>query len=109
MLRTLKYLMVGLLILPTIAHAASVSVAIKDYKFQPSQVTIHPGDQIIWTNADTAAHTVSAQSGDFSSGGLASGATFSHVFPKGGTFAYHCALHPMMHGTIVVIADKTKN
>jgi plastocyanin len=33
---------------------------------------------------------------------MPSDATFSFTFPKAGTFAYHCTIHPFMKGTIVV-------
>jgi plastocyanin len=29
-------------------------------------------------------------------------ATFSFTFPKAGSFAYHCRIHPSMKGTVVV-------
>jgi plastocyanin len=31
---------------------------------------------------------------------MPSGATFLFTFAKAGTFAYHCKIHPSMHGTI---------
>jgi plastocyanin len=29
-------------------------------------------------------------------------ATYPHTFTTAGSFAYHCAIHPTMHGTVVV-------
>ncbi len=55
-----------------------------------------------WTNNDSASHTVTADDGSFKSDTLATGATFSQTFAKAGTFAYHCAIHPSMKGTITV-------
>ena len=48
------------------------------------------------------AHTVTADDGSFDSKSLASNATFSQTFAKAGTFAYHCAIHPGMKGTVTV-------
>jgi plastocyanin len=60
------------------------------------------GATVTWTNTDSAPHTVTADGGAFSSATLADGSTFSHRFTTTGTFAYHCAIHPSMTGTVIV-------
>jgi plastocyanin len=45
---------------------------------------------------------VTADGGSFGSGTLGGGSTFSHRFGSVGTFAYHCAIHSSMSGTVVV-------
>jgi plastocyanin len=30
------------------------------------------------------------------------GATFTTTFTTPGTFAYHCSIHPFIHGTVIV-------
>ena len=55
-----------------------------------------------WTNRDGATHTVTADGGTFSSPSLADGDSFSQTFATSGTYAYHCAIHPSMIGTITV-------
>jgi plastocyanin len=45
---------------------------------------------------------VTADDGSFGSGTLAQDAAFTRAFPIAGTFAYHCAIHPSMTGTVVV-------
>jgi plastocyanin len=47
---------------------------------------------------------VTADGGGFGSSTLATGASFSHAFSTAGTYAYHCAIHASMTGTIVVRA-----
>jgi plastocyanin len=47
------------------------------------------------------AHIVTADGGVFDHS-MPSGAMFSFTFAKAGTFAYHCTIHPSMHGTIMV-------
>ena len=47
-------------------------------------------------------HTVTAVNGEFRSGKVAEGDVFSHRFGAAGTFAYHCAIHPGMRGTVRV-------
>jgi plastocyanin len=54
------------------------------------------------TNADAATHTWTADDGSWDSGSLANGASSTHTFGSAGTFAYHCAIHPSMKGTVVV-------
>jgi plastocyanin len=94
---------------------ADSSVAIKNVSFQPSSVTIHPGETVTWTNMDSAPHTVTSDTpGAFDSspscnpgtglGCLNNGNTFSHSFAQAGSFPYHCKVHSSMHGTITVSA-----
>jgi len=79
------------------------SVAIKGFAFAPDTVEAKVGQKITWTNDDAAAHTVTATSGgDFDSGTLAQGASFSFTPEKAGTIAYFCEIHPSMVGTIEV-------
>ncbi|HEX7290611.1 MAG TPA: plastocyanin/azurin family copper-binding protein, partial [Conexibacter sp.] len=60
-----------------------------------------------WTNADAASHTATADDGSFDTGTLAQGRSGSHAFTSAGTFAYHCTIHPSMHGTVTVVASTT--
>jgi plastocyanin len=80
----------------------SAAVSIAGFAFQPGSLEVAAGTTVTWTNDDPAPHTVTAADGSFDSGTLASGATFSQVFDAAGTFAYACAIHPTMTGTIIV-------
>jgi hypothetical protein len=51
-----------------------------------------------------ANHQVVADDGSFSSPVLARGASFSHTYTGGGTFAYHDGLQPALKGSVVVKA-----
>ena len=77
-------------------------VAIKNLTFSPHAVTIKVGENVTWTNEDSVNHTVVANNGEFQSGSLANGDTFTFTFAAAGTFAYHCSVHPSMTGTVVV-------
>ena len=77
--------------------------------FVPDTLTVSKGTTVIWTNGDSALHTVtsgsdgSGNSGkEFDSSYLAAGKTFQHQFNTEGTFDYYCALHPYMTGKVVV-------
>ena len=90
---------------PAIARAAaSGGVSIQGFAFHPSGITVHAGDTVTWTNADSADHTATANDGSFDTGTLGRGASGSHTFNAAGTFSYHCSIHPFMHGTITVVA-----
>jgi plastocyanin len=78
------------------------AVTIVDFAFQPASLEVTAGTTVTWTNSDAAPHTVTADNGEFDSGRLAPGASFSQTFDAAGTFTYHCEIHPQMAGTIVV-------
>jgi plastocyanin len=58
--------------------------------------------RVRWVNDDEDAHTVASATGAFASPGLDRGEAFAHTFTVPGTYAYFCALHPGMTGTITV-------
>jgi predicted secreted protein with PEFG-CTERM motif len=76
--------------------------------FIPSEVTINPGDQVTWSNDDSAAHTVTAgsaadgPSGVFDSSLFMAGTTYSFQFEDEGDFPYFCMVHPWMQGIVYV-------
>jgi plastocyanin len=77
------------------------SVAIEDFYFEPADAAIQPGDTIMWTNEGNSPHTVTSDDGQFDSGVLNPGDTFSVTFTGGdGTLTYHCKIHPSMTGSV---------
>lgn len=82
---------------------AAVTIHIKDFKYNPTPVSIHVGDRVTFVNDDDEAHTATSDDKSFDSEGLDSGATWQHVFSKPGTFHYFCELHPYMKATLVVL------
>ena len=120
-----KISMLGLLLIPFAAptmlddaFAATVTVdqcpgaanATNDCFFVPDEVTINVGDTVIWTNSDSATHTVT--SGDvndpntwseaFDSGLAKPDAIFEYTFDTAGEYPYLCQLHPWMIGKVIV-------
>jgi plastocyanin len=83
------------------SSASGTVVAIDSFAFSPATLKAKVGQQVTWTNKQGVAHTVTANGGAFNHP-MPSGATFSFTFTKAGTFAYHCTIHPSMHGTVVV-------
>jgi len=70
--------------------------------FSPDVADIQVGTTVTWTNRDSVAHTSTSNGTGWNSGIVAPGAQFSFTFQNAGTFAYHCAIHPNMVGTVVV-------
>lgn len=77
-----------------------VSIEIKDFAFKPQTITIARKSRVTWTNKDAGTHSVDA--GEFSSGTIGPGESYSYQFMSVGTFPYRCAVHPYMEGTIIV-------
>jgi plastocyanin len=81
---------------PQVIHYISIS----GFAFVPSSITVRKGETIVWTNKDTAPHTVTG--GDLQSSPLGQNQTYSFTYDKTGTFSYRCSIHPSMRGTITV-------
>jgi plastocyanin len=86
----------------TSTSTSANAVTIINFAFSPATLTIKAGTSVTWTNKDSVAHTVVSDSGIFSSGSLATNATYSYTFKTAGTFTYKCSIHPSMTGTITV-------
>jgi plastocyanin len=85
---------------PPPAAPAAAAIGIHDYAYDPATLSIPVGTTVSWTNHDADSHTVTGSG--LKSKSLAAGETYSFAFMQAGTFAYACALHPQMKGTITV-------
>ncbi|MGH3928761.1 MAG: cupredoxin domain-containing protein [Pseudonocardiaceae bacterium] len=85
--------------------AQSVTVPIQNFTFTPPDLTINTGDTVTWVNQDRAPHDVTATSGpgQFASGTLAQGKSFSHTFSAPGAYDYQCTIHPNMVATVTAL------
>jgi plastocyanin len=85
------------------AAAESLAVAIKDFAFNPPEITVPVGGSVTWTNDDPAPHTATGLDREaLQSGTLAPGESFTQTFDTAGTFDYFCEFHANMKGSIVV-------
>ena len=84
------------------ANGNTVDVSLKSFKFVPVDVDIKVGDTVVWTNRDSAPHTVTSSDGTLDSDELAQGETYSYTFTKSGKYDYHCGIHPSMRGSVTV-------
>ncbi|MBA3883485.1 MAG: hypothetical protein H0X73_12460 [Chthoniobacterales bacterium] len=99
------------LLLAAVAPAATFNVRVGGDApaFDPSLLTIQPGDTVTWTWASTFYHSVTSgkpgiADGLFDAGIHRSPFTFSYTFPNAGTFDYYCIPHLNMGmtGRIIV-------
>lgn len=79
------------------------NLAIRNFSFSPSAITIKKGDSVVWTNMDSAPHTVTGTNGGPASGTLNLNGTYKFTFNNTGTFNYRCTIHPNMTGVVTVI------
>ncbi len=84
--------------------AASVTVDMKDLRFQPQGIRVRPGTTVTWVNKDAIVHNVrQVQSAFLSPNEMKSGDSFSFTFDKPGSYRYQCTFHhPAMNGVVIV-------
>jgi plastocyanin len=71
--------------------------------FSPASATAQVGQQVVWQNADSIAHT--ATGSDFDTGPIGPGQASAPVtFSNAGSRPYQCTIHPSMTGTLTVVA-----
>jgi plastocyanin len=77
-------------------------------RFDPSDVTIPVGSEVIWSNQDKLSHTVTSGNasigadGKFNSNVLRLHDSFSYIFSQPGRYSYYCIMHPWMKGMVTV-------
>ncbi|MDN5863399.1 MAG: ScyD/ScyE family protein [Salinisphaera sp.] len=86
----------------TTSASEAAAVTIADFTFAPQELTVPAGTAVTWANADGTPHTITADEAGFDSGRLDPDGTFDQTFETAGRFAYHCAFHPGMAGTVIV-------
>jgi plastocyanin len=90
------------------AKPKTLTVAMKNTKFDPEAISASKGATVKWVNEDSVGHDVTKVGGagaDFKSGdagGLSEGDTFEQTFDTAGEVKYECTVHPGMEGTVTV-------
>jgi len=82
---------------------AEIVVSAVDFGYMPSQVQVHAGQTVAWTNDGNESHDVTSDDDDWHSGQLFPTVSYRHVFGFAGTFTYHCSIHLDMRGSITVL------
>ena len=86
----------------------------ENYVPNKSEVILGFDNNVVWTNTDDTAHTVTpdvpytdSYSGEFGSPGVIKpGDTYEFLFTEPGEILYHCQPHPWMTGKISVALNK---
>ena len=86
---------------PTAGASKAKAVDINHFAFHPPALTIKVGTKVDFTNSSKVTHTAT-RGGSFDTGRIKPGEAIGIRFNQEGTFAYHCSIHPFMHGKIVV-------
>jgi len=68
--------------------------------FSPNPATLPAGQMVVWHNSDSITHRVVLDDGSVDTGNIAGGASSRAMSINNGG-PYHCAIHPVMVGTIV--------
>jgi plastocyanin len=91
-------------ILPVSVLISVGAVGMGANAFGVNPLVVVPGTEVIWTNGDTVEHTVTDLSGNFDSGYLEPGDTFSYTYNTPGSFEYEDAIYgsASMRGTVLV-------
>jgi amicyanin len=86
------------------AKPSSTTVAIASFKYKAPTAHVRAGGRVTWVNRDSAGHTATFTSGPskLDTGRLDKGGRATLTFPKAGHYAYVCAFHAFMKGTVVV-------
>jgi plastocyanin len=79
------------------------SVSIVEFEFDPKDLTVKTGTQVVWTNEDSADHNVIFD-GDKPKDieNLEQSESGTVTFDEAGDFAYVCSYHPGMEGSVTV-------
>src|SRR5215212_8661528 len=83
-------------------QTTTTTVSIQDFFFSPANVSVPAGTTVTWVNEGNIPHTVTSDDGQFDSGVLMPGDSYTVMFKGRGTITYHCAIHPSMSGSVTV-------
>jgi plastocyanin len=90
------------------ADTRPAAVEVRTFQFRDPAIEVPIGTEVVWSNRDAIEHTVTSGTPDSANGVFVvrmadSGATFSHVFDRLGTFGYFCDRHHFMRGQVRVV------
>ncbi|WP_395316920.1 plastocyanin/azurin family copper-binding protein [Variovorax sp. UC74_104] len=86
------------------AHAGgSAHVTIRNFAFEPAQITVKAGQRVSWQNDDGAPHGLAFKDGSAGIDLLLPGKAFARVFDKPGVYDYVCSVHSYMTARVTVV------
>ena len=78
------------------------TLAIRDFLFTPTDLTVSAGDTVVWTNADFVPHTATGTDSAWDSKTISANSSWRFVARVPGRHEYYCAFHPNMRATVTV-------
>jgi plastocyanin len=92
----------SLVLLAFPAQAAS-QVTVQDFSFSPTPLAVGQGGSVQWHNNGPSQHASTSDIGLWSTPTIAPSTTSTAIpFKAAGVYAYHCSIHPFMHGKVRV-------
>jgi plastocyanin len=82
-------------------RASTVRVGISGFAFHPHALRVRRGTKVVFANGDSVAHTATRR-GSFNTGRILPRHSVAVRLRRAGVFAFHCTIHPFMHGKIIV-------
>jgi plastocyanin len=91
------------------ASAGSQTVSIANFSFTPSSLVVQKGGTVTFDNTSPSTHTATSDDGFFNTGNISGGTSRNETFASAGSFPYHCQIHPIMMGSIMVPVTLSKS
>ena len=85
-----------------VAMANSTKISMATFAFGPSTVTVRAGQKVTWIDGDPVPHTATAKDGQWNTGQVVPGGSFTVTMTKPGTYEYFCGDHPFMQAKVIV-------
>ncbi len=82
--------------------AATHTVEIQGFLYEPPALTVAVGDTVVWINHDLVPHTATAPGSPLNTGSMAAGDSSRFVASEAGEYPYVCEFHPNMEGILTV-------
>jgi len=83
--------------IPSIGHSNEPTthlIEISQFRFVPDNLSVQPGDTIIWTNRDVVPHKATAIDESWDTGALKTGNSGSVLVTEDFSLRYFCPYHP---------------
>ena len=77
-------------------------VVMKNFQFEPAELTVKVGQSVTWRNEDTAKHDAFSEENDLDTNDIGQGQTVTFQPDKAGEIDYICSIHPQMKGKLIV-------
>ncbi len=79
-----------------------VAASVKDFAFEPAEISAKVGQVIAFTNTGAAPHTATLDDDSCTTPAINVGAADGLTFSVAGSYPFHCSIHAQMKGTITV-------